>query len=224
VAEGLLGFAPEFKTFMATNQFENSRVADSTLQPGAQHDGTAFNESKAISRDDVRDGVAPPEDAREGAFPTTARPRTRRILTASTLTGDRVRNPAGDNLGSIEEIMLDLESGRIAYAVLSFGGFLGIGDKLFAVPWSTLRVDQGEHEFVLDIDRAALEKAPGFDKDNWPDMADPAFGREIHQHCGQTPYWEHTVTDAGDFTGERNVADRSRESEPTIGYQSASKH
>jgi sporulation protein YlmC with PRC-barrel domain len=209
---------------MTTNQFENSRIAEGTLLPGAQHNGNALDESRAISRDDARDGVAPSEDAKEGAFPATVRPGIRRVITASTLTGDRVRNAASEDLGTIEEIMLDPESGRIAYAVLSFGGFLGIGDKLFAVPWSALRVDQGEHQFVLDIDRATLEKAPGFDKDNWPDMADPSFGRDVHQHYGQTPYWEHTITAAGDSTGERNVADRSREYEPTDGYQAGTKH
>jgi len=203
---------------MNTNQFENSRIAEGTLLPGAQHNGNALDESRAISRDDVRDGVAPSvapsedaEDAKEGAFPATVRRGIHRVITASALTGDRVRNAAGEDLGSIEEIMLDPESGRIAYAVLSFGGFLGIGDKLFAVPWSALRVDRGEHQFVLDIDRATLEKAPGFDKDTWPDMADPTFGRDLHQHYGQTPYWELTITAAGDFTGEKNVADRSRE-------------
>ncbi len=66
-----------------------------------------------------------------------------RVLSASTLTGDRVRNAAGEDLGKVEEIMLDVPGGRIAYAVLSFGGMLGIGDKLFAVPWSALRLDTG---------------------------------------------------------------------------------
>jgi uncharacterized protein YrrD len=113
----------------------------------------------------------------------------RRVLAASTVAGDHVRSSAGDDLGRIEEIMLDLARGRIAYAVLSYGGFLGIGDKLFAVPWSALRIDQGEHEFILDMDRETLEKAPGFDKHHWPDMADPVFGHEVHEHYGRTPYW-----------------------------------
>jgi sporulation protein YlmC with PRC-barrel domain len=146
------------------------------------------------------------------------------VLAASTLTGDRVRNSNGEDLGSIEEIMIDLPSGKVAYAVLSFGGFLGIGDKLFAIPWKAMRVDQGEHQFILDVDRKTLENAPGFDKDNWPDMADPAFGRDVHKHYGQTPYWEHTVTDAGDFTGDEHPADRSREFEPTAGYQAGLRH
>jgi sporulation protein YlmC with PRC-barrel domain len=204
---------------MPTNQFENSRISEGTLRSGAQHNQIPPEESDAISRDDVRDGFAEPPVPIEGNEPDSGRQNRYRVLAASTLTGDRVRNPAGENLGEIEEIMLDLEHGRIAYAVLSFGGFLGIGDKLFAIPWEALRVDRGEHQFILDMDRASLEKAPGFDKGNWPDMASPAFGLAIHQHYGKNPYWEQTVTDAGDYTGEPHLPDRSLEYEPTVGYQ-----
>jgi sporulation protein YlmC with PRC-barrel domain len=189
------------------------------MHPHAQHNGTEQNESRAISRDDTRDGFSTEPASRESDTAGTARPRIRRVLAASTLAGDRVRNPAGEDLGKVDEIMVDLASGRVAYVVVSFGGFLGIGDKLFAVPWSAFQVDQGEHEFVLDVDRGTLENAPGFDKGNWPDMSDTTFGAEVHKHYGATPYWEHTVTDAGDFTGEERVPDRSREYEPSSGYQ-----
>lgn len=89
---------------------------------------------------------------------------TRRTLSATTLVGDGVRNTAGDSLGKIEELMIDLPTGRVAYAVLSFGGFLGMGDKLFAIPWSALKLDEAAHEFVLNVSKERLEKAPGFDK------------------------------------------------------------
>jgi len=124
----------------------------------------------------------------------------RRVLSAGTLTGDRVRNRAGEDLGKIEEIMLDLESGRVAYAVLSFGGFLGIGDKLFAVPWEALDLNTKDHEFLLDVDKATLESAPGFDKDQWPDMADPVWGSDVYRHYGKQPYWEDAATPARTFT------------------------
>ena len=78
--------------------------------------------------------------------------------------------------------MIDLPSGRIAYAVVSFGGFLGIGDKLFAVPWQALTLNTAEHEFILDVDRDTLERAPGFDKEHWPDMADPEWVSHVHAH------------------------------------------
>jgi sporulation protein YlmC with PRC-barrel domain len=113
-----------------------------------------------------------------------------RVLSASTLSGDPVVNAAGQNLGKIEEFMIDLESGRLAYAVLSFGGFLGMGTKLFAIPWKALALDTDEHRFVLNVDKDTLKNAPGFDKDNWPDFADRSWGIGIHQYYGLAPYWE----------------------------------
>src|ERR1039457_5887851 len=91
----------------------------------------------------------------------------RRVLAASTLAGDSVRNAAGEDLGKLDELMIDIPSGRVAYAVLSFGGVLGMGNKLFAVPWSALRVDEDEKFFILDVDKTKLEKAPGFDKSKY---------------------------------------------------------
>lgn len=113
----------------------------------------------------------------------------RRVLSASTLKGDPVRNPHGEDLGKIEELMIDLDRGRVAYAVLSFGGFLGMGDKLFAIPWEALAVDTTEKRFVLNVNKELLERAPGFDKDNWPDMADPAWGVQLYGYYGYKPYW-----------------------------------
>lgn len=126
---------------------------------------------------------------------------TRRVLAAGTVTGDKVRNSAGEDLGNIEDIMIDLQSGDVAYAVLSFGGFLGLGDKLFAVPWSALALNADEHEFILDVDKSTLEQAPGFDKNNWPDFADPTFGSKVHAHYGQEPYWERNRETRGFNTG-----------------------
>lgn len=104
------------------------------------------------------------------------------IISAGTLMGDSVRNSAGESLGKIEEIMIDVNNGKIAYAVLSFGGFLGIGDKLFAVPWDSLTLNSAAQEFILDVDKQVLENAPGFNKDNWPDMADTSWHTEIQNH------------------------------------------
>jgi sporulation protein YlmC with PRC-barrel domain len=111
-------------------------------------------------------------------------------LSASTLSGDNVVNDRGEDIGKINEIMIDIPSGRVAYAVLSFGGFLGMGDKLFAIPWSRLTVDEDRKVFVLDLDKATLERAPGFDKEHWPDMADPSWGAAIHTYYGSEPYWD----------------------------------
>jgi sporulation protein YlmC with PRC-barrel domain len=112
------------------------------------------------------------------------------IMAASTLEGDAVVNTKGEDLGNIEEIMLDVPRGRIAYAVLSFGGFMGMGDKLFAIPWSALVLDTERKCFVLDVDKERLKLAPGFDKDHWPTMADPRWASDIHSYYGSRPYWE----------------------------------
>jgi sporulation protein YlmC with PRC-barrel domain len=133
----------------------------------------------------------------------------RRILSAGTLEGDRIRNSAGEDLGKLEDIMIDVTSGRVAYAVLSFGGFLGIGNKLFAIPWQTLKLDEVNHEFILDVDRNTLENAPGFDKDNWPDMADPDFGNNVYNYYGYKPYWDTTTTTTGADDLDRMERDRN---------------
>src|SRR5215212_2262453 len=95
------------------------------------------------------------------------------VMAASDFEGEDVVNREGETLGDIEEIMLDVRSGRIAYAVLSAGGFLGIGEKYFAIPWSALTLDTDRKCFVLDADKDRLKNASGFDKENWP--AQPAY-------------------------------------------------
>jgi len=115
---------------------------------------------------------------------------SRRVLSASTLKGDKVVNMQGEDLGKIEDFMIDMERGRIAYAVLSFGGFLGMGDKLFAIPWQALTVDTAEKRLVLNIDKELLKRAPGFDKNNWPDMADPSWESQVYNYYGYKPYWD----------------------------------
>jgi sporulation protein YlmC with PRC-barrel domain len=112
-----------------------------------------------------------------------------RVLSCSTLCGDPVVNGRGENLGKLEELMIDLDEGRVAYAVLSFGGFLGIGSKLFAVPFESLQVDGENKRLVLDVPREKLENAPGFDKDHWPDFADRSFGSEVYGYYGVATYW-----------------------------------
>ena len=111
-----------------------------------------------------------------------------RLMGADTLIGDDVYNHKDEDLGDIKEIMLDVNSGRIAYAVLSFGGFLGIADKLFAVPWSALKLDTANKRFLLNVEKKSLESAPGFDKDDWPDMADPTWQNTINSYYGTKSY------------------------------------
>ena len=106
----------------------------------------------------------------------------RRVLSASSLAKDSVFNRMDEKVGSIKEIMIDVPSGRVAYAVLSVGGFLGIGERLFAIPWEALTLDEDRKCFVFDVDKQRLENAPGFDKDNWPDMADSSWGRAVNSY------------------------------------------
>lgn len=106
------------------------------------------------------------------------------ILSSETLKGSSVSNPAGEDLGRIEDFMLNVENGEVGYAVLSFGGFLGMGDKLFAVPMRALHLDRDEKHFVLNMDKERLKDAPGFDKDHWPDMADPKFSSQLFTYYG----------------------------------------
>lgn len=103
---------------------------------------------------------------------------------------DRIHNPAGEDLGEIKDLVLEAETGRILYAVLSFGGFLGVGDKLFAIPWQALQFRPEEQQFILDAEKERLEDAPGFDKHNWPNMADRQWQRDVHAHFRVEPYWE----------------------------------
>jgi len=111
------------------------------------------------------------------------------VLSASTIMGDDVVNAEGENLGEIKELMIDLDAGQIAYAVLSFGGFLGLGEKLFAIPWAALSLDSEREVFVLNVDREVLEEAPGFDKDDWPQTWDREYMVEIYEYYGYDPYW-----------------------------------
>ena len=104
-----------------------------------------------------------------------------KVLSAGILIGDKVTNSKGQDLGKVEAIMLDLESGRVSYVVLSFGRVNWMpNNKLFAVPWQVLTISFHDKKFILNVSEETLKSAPGFDRDKWPDV--PDFGwlaREI---------------------------------------------
>lgn len=110
-------------------------------------------------------------------------------LSVTSINGTDVVNRDGENLGHIEDMMIDLSTGRILYTVLSFGGFLGIGNKLFAVPFESFTIDKKNEKFVLDYDKDFLENAPGFDKDNWPETNNVDFNTEVYSYYSVDPYW-----------------------------------
>ena len=112
------------------------------------------------------------------------------VMAASDFEGEDVVNRQGETVGEVEEVMLDVRSGRIAYAVLAVGGFLGIGERYFAIPWRALTLDTDRKCFILDVDKERLQNAPGFDKDHWPSMADSRWASEVHSYYRAAPYWE----------------------------------
>jgi hypothetical protein len=105
-------------------------------------------------------------------------------LSCATLAGDVVVNRDLAPLGSLRHLMIDLSSGRIAFAVLARGGVFGIGEKLLPIPWRALTLDAEGRHLVLDVPKEKLESAPGFDDEHWPAMADPAWTRQVHEYYG----------------------------------------
>jgi sporulation protein YlmC with PRC-barrel domain len=104
-------------------------------------------------------------------------------LTATSITGDTVENPAGEKLGTIDNLMINIQTSAVEYAVIEFGSILGIGGKLFSIPFSELKINPDKKIFVLDRDKDFLEKLPGFDKHHWPDTND-------HYYEEVNMYWK----------------------------------
>lgn len=98
------------------------------------------------------------------------------------LAGTEVRNPKGERLGKVEDVTIDTTTGRVAYVVLSAGGFLGLGDRFFAIPWQIFQLDAARDRFILDVSKETLRNAPGFDKDDWPDLSLDEYGVEVHSY------------------------------------------
>lgn len=119
------------------------------------------------------------------------------LMGASTLVGDNVFSSDNEEVGKIKEIMLEVESGRIVYAVMSCGGFLGLGDKLLALPWPALTLDTTHKCFVLNVSAEKVKQAPGFDKDHWPAMADIGWATTLHEYYGTRAQWEEDAPAPG---------------------------
>lgn len=109
-----------------------------------------------------------------------------RLTSASALSDNDVKNAQGESLGQVNDVMLDTENNRVVYYVLSFGGLFGVGNTLFAIPPEAMKLNVNDDCFILNIDKDLLKKADGFNKDNWPDMADPIFRKNLYQHYGIT--------------------------------------
>lgn len=120
----------------------------------------------------------------------TSKPSPPQARPLSTLLGNPVVDRAGQEVGRIHELMVDPRSGRLTYAVMSRGGVLGLGEKLFAVPWVSLDHDAEHGRFAMDVDRERLEEAPGFDKDDWPNMGDTYWGTDVPKFYGTKLHWD----------------------------------
>lgn len=115
-----------------------------------------------------------------------------RLVRASDVLGEDVHNPNDDDLGDVKEIVVDPQRSRVTYFVLSSGGFLGLGDKLFAIPWEELdvmRKDKADLRLVLDVDKARLEKSPEYKDADWPRMSDPTYVKSVYEYYDCHCYW-----------------------------------
>lgn len=108
---------------------------------------------------------------------------------ASHMIGTSVVDTNDESLGDIKEIVIDPNSGRVAYAVVSFGGFLSMGEKLFAIPFSSFKHHTDSDKYVLDVPKEKLKNAPGFDGDHWPAMADEKWNRDVHAYYDRPGFW-----------------------------------
>ena len=113
------------------------------------------------------------------------------VVPASKIIGETVVNRQSENVGKIDELVIDAKKNRVLYAVLSFGGLMGMGNKLFAMPWEAFEFSTTENKLILNVDKEKLKAAPGFDPDvKWPDFADRTWGNTIYKYYGYDPYWK----------------------------------
>jgi sporulation protein YlmC with PRC-barrel domain len=106
------------------------------------------------------------------------------VVSASKIIGEAVINHQKENLGKVQELVIDTERGTLAYVVLSFGGFMGMGNKLFAIPWQAFSFSPTEFKLVLNVDKEKLKNAPGFDPEKMPNFADRSWGETVHTYYG----------------------------------------
>ena len=114
---------------------------------------------------------------------------TNTVISARDVNGTAVFNFQGERLGSIDDVMIDKTSGNVAYAVMSFGGFMGIGNNHHPLPWSLLKYDLEKGGYVVNLDRSQLEGAPAYPADAKPNWGDREYETGVHNFYGVDPYW-----------------------------------
>jgi len=111
------------------------------------------------------------------------------LISADKVAGTNVYNKLGEKLGAVDSVMIDKVSGRVVYAIMSFGGFLGIGNRYHPLPWSMLRYDSALEGYVVNLDKRVLEDAPSYGADDRVNWEDEAYARRVHDHYRVPPYW-----------------------------------
>jgi len=114
---------------------------------------------------------------------------TGNLIAGDKVAGTAVYNRSGEHIGAIHDVMIDKPSGRVAYAVMSFGGFLGIGEDYYPIPWSLLKYQTAQQGYVVDLSRSQLEGAPSYHDGADPDWADRDYEAKLHGYYGAGPYW-----------------------------------
>ena len=159
--------------------------------------GTGISAALAHNQQPPHDPATPPAaHSQEHADGGNAKLTAAATFPAKEMSGLSVRNPQGEELGSVEDVVINITNGKVEYVAMSVGGVLGIGDRLFAVPLKEMKFQHGRDEkfFVLNASREKLEKAPGFDKDNWPNFADPQWRDQVDRSYRQSAAERTTET------------------------------
>jgi PRC-barrel domain len=112
---------------------------------------------------------------------------TSTLIAADKVQGTYVFNNGGDRLGSIHDLMIDKQTGQVAYAIMAFGGFLGVGDSYHPLPWSLLKYNTNLGGYLVNIDQSELEDAPSYPAGTEPAWGDPDYERKLHDFYGVTP-------------------------------------
>jgi sporulation protein YlmC with PRC-barrel domain len=139
---------------------------------------------------------------------------------ATELIGMDVRNQQDEKLGAVKDVMVDLQSGQAPFAVISSGGFFGVGDRMLAVPTTRFAQNTGADQFVLNMDRERLKSAPGFDKNNWPNMDDAAWRSQVYSYYGAQPARSSSV--ASGLTSQTEIDEAAGARSPSIAERSDS--
>jgi hypothetical protein len=121
---------------------------------------------------------------------SVATDETNALISSDKVEGTAVYNREGEKLGSINSVMIDKISGQVAYAVMSFGGLLGMGDRYHPLPWHVLTYDTGQGGYLIDLDPSMLEGAPAYGATEMPNWSDRRWGQQLHEYYGTRPYWE----------------------------------